>query len=82
MLDKLKADFDGIMELVNKTPAPLQETAFKMILEQWFSANTAPKPVPPANACATPTRRSGSTRWCSGWRQAIPHGQRHHDGNP
>jgi hypothetical protein len=47
MLDKLKADFDGIMELVNKTPAPLQETAFKMILEQWFSANTAPKPVPP-----------------------------------
>ena len=50
MLDKLKADFDGIMELVNKTPAPLQETAFKMILEQWFSANTAPKPVPPLPA--------------------------------
>lgn len=47
MLDKLKADFDGIIELVNKTPAPLQETAFKMILEQWFNANTAPKPVPP-----------------------------------
>ncbi len=47
MLDKLKADFDGIMELVNKTPASLQETAFKMILEQWFSANTAPKPVQP-----------------------------------
>jgi hypothetical protein len=34
MLDKLKADFDGIIELVNKTPAALQETAFKMILEQ------------------------------------------------
>jgi hypothetical protein len=47
MLDKLKADFDTIMELVNKTPAPLQETAFKMILEQWFSANTAPKPALP-----------------------------------
>ena len=47
MLDKLKADFDRIIELVNKTPAPLQETAFKMILEQWFNANTAPKPVPP-----------------------------------
>jgi hypothetical protein len=44
MLDKLKADFDEIIELVNKTPAPLQELAFKMILEQWFSAN-APKPV-------------------------------------
>ena len=51
MLDKLKADFDGIIELVNKTPPPLQEIAFKMILEQWFSANTAPKssaPAPPA----------------------------------
>jgi hypothetical protein len=50
MLDKLKADFDKIMELVNKAPAPLQETAFKVILEQWFSANTAPKPVPPPPA--------------------------------
>lgn len=47
MLDKLKAEFDIIMELVNKTPAPLQETAFKMILEKWFSANTAPKPIQP-----------------------------------
>ena len=47
MLDKLKADFDGIIELVNKAPAALQETAFKMILEQWFSANTAPKPIQP-----------------------------------
>ena len=47
MLDKLKADFNRIIELVNKTPAPLQETAFKMILEQWFNENTAPKPVPP-----------------------------------
>jgi hypothetical protein len=47
MLNKLKADFDSILELVNKVPTPLQETAFKMILEQWFNANTAPKPVPP-----------------------------------
>ena len=47
MLDKLKADFDKIMELVNKAPAPLQETALKVILEQWFSANAAPKAVPP-----------------------------------
>lgn len=39
MLDKLKADFEEIIELVNKTPAPLQELAFKMILEQWFIAN-------------------------------------------
>jgi hypothetical protein len=49
MLDKLKADFDAILELVNKTPAPLQETAFKIILEQWFTANnTTLKPVSPA----------------------------------
>jgi len=47
MLEKLKADFDEIIELVNKTPAPLQELAFKMILEQWFSANTLPKPITP-----------------------------------
>jgi hypothetical protein len=46
MLDKLKADFDAIIELVKKTPAALQEMAFKMILEQWFSANTASKPAP------------------------------------
>ena len=56
MLDKLKADFDEIIELVNKAPAPLQELAFKMILEQWFSANIAPKaavtPIPaPPGAC-------------------------------
>ena len=54
MLDKLKADFDGIIELVNKTPVRLQEIAFKMILEQWFSANTAPKPVPPLPAPPAP----------------------------
>ena len=50
MLDKLKADFDDIIGLVNKAPVPLQETAFKMILEQWFNANAAPKPVPPPPA--------------------------------
>ena len=59
MLDKLKADFDAIIELVNKAPAPLQETALKMILEQWFSANIAPKrahpPAPPvASGAGTP----------------------------
>jgi hypothetical protein len=59
MLDKLKADFDAIIELVNKAPAPLQETALKMILEQWFSSNIAPKqapptPVPPAAPAPTP----------------------------
>jgi hypothetical protein len=54
MLDKLKADFDGIIDLVNKTPAPLQEIAFKMILEQWFSANTAPKPAPAPAASPAP----------------------------
>jgi hypothetical protein len=50
MLEKLKADFEEIIELVNKTPAPLQELAFKMILEQWFIANIAPvaTPSPPA----------------------------------
>jgi hypothetical protein len=47
MLEKLKADFDAILELVNKTPPALQETAFKMILEQWFSASTAAKPGTP-----------------------------------
>jgi hypothetical protein len=54
MLDKLKADFDGIIELVNKTPAPLQEMAFRMILEQWFSTNTAQKPAPSPLAPPTP----------------------------
>jgi hypothetical protein len=44
MLEKLKADFDAILELVNKTPPALQETAFKMILERWFSANSAAIP--------------------------------------
>lgn len=48
MLEKLKADFDAIIDLVNKAPAPLQETALKMILEQWFNANTVAKPAPPA----------------------------------
>jgi hypothetical protein len=57
MLDKLKADFDAIIELVNKAPAPLQETAFRMILEQWFTANTAPKAVAPA---PTPTIPPGA----------------------
>ena len=48
MLDKLKADFDGILELVNKCPANLQEMAFKTILEHWFKANTVPAVIPKA----------------------------------
>ena len=49
MIDKLKADFDEILALVDKTPASLQELAFKMILDHWFTANAAPAPaVPPA----------------------------------
>ena len=54
MLDKLKADFDGILELVNKAPQPLQETALKIILEQWFAANAAPPPAPVAAAPTGP----------------------------
>jgi len=46
MLSKLKADFEDILELVKKMPTPLQETAFKMILEHWFTENTAPKQAP------------------------------------
>jgi hypothetical protein len=58
MLEKLKADFDEIIALVNKAPAPLQELAFKMILEQWFNANTTPKPItpPPAPPGALPAQ--------------------------
>lgn len=65
MLDKLKSDFDTIIELVQKAPAPLQEMAFRMILEQWFSANTAPKappagpPAPGAGANSPPTGPGG-----------------------
>lgn len=60
MLDKLKADFDDIVELVKKVPDSLQETALKMILEKWFDANTTPKrPQPPpaseSNTSPAPT---------------------------
>ena len=49
MLEKLKVDFEEILDLVNKTPASLQELAFKTILEHWFIANATAKPiVPPA----------------------------------
>src|SRR3989442_452324 len=61
MLDKLKADFDAIIELVNKTPPALQEMAFKMILEQWFSANTAPKPSPAVTPAAPGPGGAGVT---------------------
>ena len=62
MLDKLKADFDAILELVNKTPAALQETAFRMILEHWFSANVTPSalPAPPPPGGAPAARRAAT----------------------
>jgi hypothetical protein len=48
MLDKLEADFQRIIVLVGKAPAPIQETAFKMILDAWFFANNAhPSVLPP-----------------------------------
>lgn len=53
MLEKLKADFDEIVELVKKAPAPLQETAFKIILEHWFTANMTQQPPPPPPADST-----------------------------
>jgi hypothetical protein len=55
VLDKLKADFDAILELVDKAPGPLQETALKMILAQWFDANTAPKAAPPPPTPPSPS---------------------------
>src|SRR5229473_5790737 len=58
MLDKLKADFDGILELVQKAPVPLQETALRTILEQWFATNGGavppPPPIPNSPAPGTP----------------------------
>jgi hypothetical protein len=57
MLDKLKADFEAILELVSKAPSPLQETAFKMILERWFIANAPPPTVTPP---ATPPQSLGA----------------------
>jgi hypothetical protein len=76
MLDKLKADFDRIIELVSKTPAPLQETAFKMIhrAEACTAAHAA------FNSCNRRFGSSGGGR--SGCHQAIPHRERHHDRNP
>lgn len=58
MLEKLKADFDVIAELVNKLPTSLQEIAFKMILEQWFKENATLKQSPPAEVL-TPGSPSG-----------------------
>lgn len=64
MLDKLKAEFDVIVELVKKAPEPLQETALKVILEHWFMANIAPQPsLPllqnPATAYGSPVTPAG-----------------------
>jgi hypothetical protein len=59
MLNKLKSDFDEIVELVKKAPAPLQETALKVILEHWFAANVVPQlpvaaPKVPVGVSSTP----------------------------
>ncbi len=70
MLDKLKADFDGIIELVNKAPAALQEMAFKMILERWFSENVAPNAALPPPLPAAPLG-SGSPGAASGVPDAV-----------
>jgi hypothetical protein len=62
MLDKLKSDFDGIIDLVKKAPSPLQETALKIILEHWFTANVPARPsLPPApaNPAAPPASPGG-----------------------
>src|SRR5690348_15176780 len=62
MLDKLKADLDEILALVNKAPAALQETALKMILEQWFHEN-APQ---------SPADRTGGTGGGGGGLRGVP----------
>ena len=63
MLDKLKADFDAILELVNRTPAPLQEAALKIILEKWFLTNAAPMAasVPFPGTSTSPATQSVQT---------------------
>ena len=65
MLDKLKADFDGILELVQKVPDPLKETALKIILDQWFAANAAP-PQPPSPPPGPPLTAGGGGRYADG----------------
>jgi hypothetical protein len=60
LLDKLKADFDGILELVQKVPEPLRESALKLILEQWFALNAAP-PRPPQAPPPAPGSAGGSS---------------------
>jgi hypothetical protein len=63
MLEKLKAEFDGILELVSKAPAPLQEMAFKIILEHWFALNTTPRAALPSPGlpAALPAVAPGAT---------------------
>jgi len=61
MLDKLKADFDGILELVTKCPANLQEMALKTILEHWAASNTRIL-LPVQNVRATPIIIQGLKR--------------------
>lgn len=55
MLEKLKSDFQDILDLVSKAPAPLQETALKQILEHWFAANSVPRA-----SAGTPAAHAGA----------------------
>jgi hypothetical protein len=61
-LDKLKSEFDVILELVNKCPPPLQETALRTLLTHWLEQNAQP-----ASAGAAPG--AGSTPPATG---ALP----------
>lgn len=61
MLDKLRADFAEIVKLVETAPPPLQETALKVILEHWFSANLTPKQVPPGQLSGTGSSSPGQS---------------------
>lgn len=69
MLDKLKADFDGILELVNKCPASLQEMAFKTILEHWFTSNAVP--AVPSKSQGQGNQDSGSQAASTGVPDAV-----------
>lgn len=46
-LERLKTELDGILAVVDKCPANLQETAFRVILERWLADLNPPPPVTP-----------------------------------
>lgn len=53
-LERLKTDLDGILAVVEKCPANLQETAFRVILERWL-ADLSPPPAAPQPNLPGPT---------------------------